>query len=1065
MQGNGDSNAGSSGRRIRKSFALLSVALLVSVALSEANAFGQVETSTSTEPNDRELLAIMAALEHRWPEMQKKVLRHFSVLDPQIVTDVGLPRHRSYSVPRMKQEFADKLASVCRNLIAEPNAARVDAIRVLGASPQSGRESLILVIALLHAADDTVRMEAVEALAQFGTSGIMTVTDVESIMSIVNDPKASTIEKYSAIWTIGRLAPTKFVTAADVSAVRPFLKSSEKLLEEAALGAFANFAMTQLPTDEDMASIRSVLTRQPSTLEDRAQAKYYATFALEMRAQGKLASAKDKLAILALLKEDDDRLRYIAVHAIDSLSRNKLLTVDDVGKVKELIDHSKRDDVRTTAISALGMMGPSGLLQKGDIDAIRALLDVSNPKVKEEVLLAFGTLSTYNLLNHDDFMAVTLRLQDQDIDVKQVAAEAIAKFARSNLITEADIQNLRMLANDQDVEVRDFAMDSLAAMAPTKLLKQADIDVFTGGLKSSNGFTPHFAIEGLARLAPTEVLHEADIITVRNLCMHQDIGVKSSALRALGGLGPTKLLNDKDLEVIRLSLKDPVLKGIAVEAIGSLAEEKLINDRDVAAVRESLGSWNSDEIKTAAAKTMGHLAHARVLKDGDVGDVAAILRNIENNDVELGIITSAPHLRSYALTCLHSFAAVTGRPWKQAPTAILDPLLEAALLNQSDAAEIIWSAYHICGDNPDAAWLIRELAPIPEKSERPKSPAEVKKAVSRLELVMSDGKYKVVAGRAAALLAELVQSDAIGPADIETAKHVQDTLTNNGFQTEANAVGVVVERLETSELRRKWLRRAGWGLSGQFGFWLILVLIYPYSVTVQTWIFWNPVVRKALGLGYAGLLLARIPCLRRYLFRPFRDSLVQVAEQDAFDDSSYYEWTRVELANPTAKGRGKKHLAVKWFTPLRGQWVLQGASGLGKTMLLRRICRAHRGVPVFLKANDCNGGVITAVQDRLAGRLRDERFLRTLVHAGAIDILIDGLNEAAPDVRTRITKDLEENFRGRFLLTTQPLSGWTPPRTARLATLLPLEDDEVGDFLKTQWSRLSDAEPTLGAVA
>ncbi len=74
--------------------------------------------------------------------------------------------------------------------------------------------------------------------------------------------------------------------------------------------------------------------------------------------------------------------------------------------------------------------------------------------------------------------------------------------------------------------------------------------------------------------------------------------------------------------------------------------------------------------------------------------------------------------------------------------------------------------------------------------------------------------------------------------------------------------------------------------------------------------------------------------------------------------------------------------------------------------------------------------------------------------------LFDGLNEASPDTRAQVTGFKESNFKGNFLLGTQPLE-WTPPVMARIYILEPLARDQIEAFLISRQTALpADARIT-----
>ena len=84
---------------------------------------------------------------------------------------------------------------------------------------------------------------------------------------------------------------------------------------------------------------------------------------------------------------------------------------------------------------------------------------------------------------------------------------------------------------------------------------------------------------------------------------------------------------------------------------------------------------------------------------------------------------------------------------------------------------------------------------------------------------------------------------------------------------------------------------------------------------------------------------------------------------------------------------------------VKGQIVLEGDSGLGKSMFLRHLLKNTSNVAVYLAAYKCEKGVIEAIQAKLHGQAQDVHFLKSLIYSGAIDIYIDGLNEVTADTR------------------------------------------------------------------
>ncbi len=228
-------------------------------------------------------------------------------------------------------------------------------------------------------------------------------------------------------------------------------------------------------------------------------------------------------------------------------------------------------------------------------------------------------------------------------------------------------------------------------------------------------------------------------------------------------------------------------------------------------------------------------------------------------------------------------------------------------------------------------------------------------------------------------------------------------------------------------------------------FWLLLIFAYPKSPQIQAIFFWNPWVRRILGMGYVGFLLAWIPFLRHKLFEPFQPSLLADAGLNNFDERVYFPESAVtETQNITSSS---KITPISQAIPnIQGEIVLEGDSGLGKSMFLRCLVKTSKRIIVYLPARKCEKGVIEAIQIKLHGQAQDAQFLKNLIYSGAIDICIDGLNEVTADTRAQIKQFVESYFRGNIIITTQPLE-WEPPSTAKTYYLQPLQQSQIQQFL------------------
>jgi HEAT repeat protein len=270
--------------------------------------------------------------------------------------------------------------------------------------------------------------------------------------------------------------------------------------------------------------------------------------------------------------------------------------------------------------------------------------------------------------------------------------------------------------------------------------------------------------------------------------------------------------------------------------------------------------------------------------------------------------------------------------------------------------------------------------------------------------------------------------------------------------TKAAAVKSVIDNLEFW----KWFFLARNIILTHLAIWLTLILAYPKSPQVQT-IFWNPWVRRILGFGYIGLLLSWVPYLRRRLFEPFKPILLADAGLDNFSSLTYFpESGVVETLHGASlhQDRGEIRPITQAIPTITGQIVLEGDSGLGKSMFLRHLVKTSQQIVAYLPAQKCDNGVIEAIYAKLQGQVQDAKFLRNLIYYGAIDICIDGLNEVTADTRAKVSQFAESYFRGNIIMTTQPLD-WIPPSTAKKYELQPLEREQIQQFLISRQQQIN----------
>lgn len=305
-------------------------------------------------------------------------------------------------------------------------------------------------------------------------------------------------------------------------------------------------------------------------------------------------------------------------------------------------------------------------------------------------------------------------------------------------------------------------------------------------------------------------------------------------------------------------------------------------------------------------------------------------------------------------------------------------------------------------------------------------------------------------------------------ADREFLEGLRDALKEPQYEEVRQQIQQILDALEANASEPLAQRIATWALATfglHFLIWLgLLVTIYPRSRTVQALMLFNPLGRAVTGLGYTQLLVLISPWLRRRMFHPLV-SASSDTEVASFDAASFYD--RIQVAplvppkNPQAPVEVRPPITWTELQTRAGLIVIEGASGLGKTHVLKALlerARAEGRTCLFLRAAECNSGVLSEIEERLAIE-HSSGFVRSMLHRGAIELFIDGLNEASPSGVAAIAQFCENARAARILITTQPLA-WPCPRHAQQFRLLPLEPGELEAFLSAQWPAVRTAMET-----
>mgnify|MGYP006271438765 CR=1 FL=1 len=768
-------------------------------------------------------------------------------------------------------------------------------------------------------------------------------------------------------------------------------------------------------------------------------------------------NARDQIpAVVAMLEADDGNVRRAALRALVALGAAERTDV-----MAPLVRDADRD-VREAAVRALGALDA-----RDRTEAIAGRLDDDTADVRVAALDALARLGAAEYAD-----AVVERLGDVDGDVATAAAHALGVLGA--------IDRTSAVAAYLDAprgEVRAAAITALSRLGADDRARDV-----VASLTDADWRVRRAAVAALGALGAVD-----QAPAVAALLDHRAPRIRETALKALAELGA---VDHTAAVAARLDDDDP---GVREAALGALLSLDAVEQAPAIARRLPREHC---QVRVAAIEALGAL-DARdhvdaILPQLGESDCAAnplvramaleVLRNV-------GAAAHAPvivdELRRPSLrgTAMPWFVANMAEPRRAAELALLSlprvavPQASLAALahthrDPTDAAFYRAWAYVLGGGEPVAVTGVRFLGLAP-RDRLTAAPADALGALRQLRILWpATAPWPRLRDDAADAAANLVGRACARDRDLETTakptalwtatvQHLRRRLPIAGtscwpagarpllaaLRAELAAAGYAtrVDTLDgaiTAIDRADGARRVLTVAAAHLGLWALLFAAYPWSRSVQALVFWNPWVRRGLGLGYVGLALTYVPPLRRLLLRPFRRSLLADAQLADLARHAVFTDARLRLA-------GTERRALDVLSPLRGQFVIEGESGIGKSFLLRHLAGRSRRLTVFLPAYRCEGGVLAAIQAKLQGAATDTAFLKSIVHLGALDILVDGVNEVAPETRAKIADFVQEHFAGNVLLATQPFSTtqWQPPTTAERCRLLPLDRGEIATFL------------------
>jgi HEAT repeat protein len=804
---------------------------------------------------------------------------------------------------------------------------------------------------------------------------------------------------------------------------------------------------------------------------------------------------KDLTAILQD-KSVESNVRARAASTLGNLSEATKPYVKDIAAI--LQDKSVEVTVRAGAALALGNLGDTAkpyvkdmvdLLKEQTVDydagfdvilALGSLGEPAKPYVKDilDFLKNKNTNSSSIYISYSDSRFSPLEnlgdaaqpyLKDlvdiltnktADAEVRDRAGIALGYFGRATQPYIKDILNL-LKDESADFSVRSRIASIFYYLGDAAKPYVKDIfDIFQD--KTVNPESRSSAASIFGKLGDATKPYAQDIFDIfQDKTVNPEI--RSSAASILINLGDAAKPYAQDIfDIFQDKTVNPEVRSSAVQILGNLGDAAKPYIKDIAAILKDKTVEIS--MRSRASEALGNLGyHAQpyiqeilgFIREKNVGsqtdpentyklDAIYALRNLGKvaqpyiKDI-INIIKD----KSVDTSLRYSLASVLGDIEQLNLSNVVVILDNVYYVEQSDVEQWRFLTYFLGGGTEDVKLLLKWLG-------RPKTISEQLKHDEGLKTLEVFRNVWEVSKDVVRLREDLAKQIAVvarktpwQPQDILLLETHYHNLKNAGYN-EKDSLEAVIINLKGWQ----WFLNARITIISHAAFWLALIFAYPKFPQVQAIFFWNSWVRRIFGVGYVGFLLTWFPPFRRKLFEPFKPSLLADAGLDNFNDQSYFPESRVKVP-----ASGDIFPITAALPSIKGQIILEGDSGLGKSMFLRHLLKTSQRIVVYLPAQKCDKGVIEAIQAKLHGQAQDADFLKNLIYSGAIDICIDGLNEVTAETRAKICQFVESYFRGNIIMTTQPLE-WTPPSTAKIYKLQPLESQQIQEFLLSRQPRL-----------
>ena len=924
-------------------------------------------------------------------------------------------------------------------LLKKKHSIRIYAVFALCKIGNKAAKIAIPEISKLFKQDLDIRRFVISCIYDIGNTAKIAVPEISKLL---NDDDQDI--RYEALKTLQKIGDT-----SSIPEIIPLLQDKDEDIRKNALSKVGKLSKIAVP------KIMELLTDENSKIRCSAVVTL-----------GKIGNSA-KIAvpkITKLLTDEDDDVRSSAISALGKIDDAAEVAIPEITKLLKERDYDIRiHGVDNFTVYQSAILALSNILSSiKNITEIAKLLKDKDPYVRSYVVASLGNI---NIRDSAKLLLPEIKklLTDDNPDVRTSAVYALREMGDEAIIPEI-IKQL----TDENQYFREFAVHYLGEMGDAAKIAIPEIIKL---LTDESGDVRGSAVSALGKMGDAAKIA---IPEIKKLLTDDDPDVRESAVSALGKIGDAaKIAIPEIRKILKSENQSEFVRYWAVDALSKILEpsiavpeiSKLLSIEDVSfsafqALRKIICSESISEVTkllTDKDKRIREYASyfielvniseistsliAELLMDDNYHvrrNVLLALSKIEDTGkLPIPEITTQLRDEDYSAFAAHVLEKIEE---KITLTDILYILENCHYVSPSEIHQFRLIAYKLGGGKKDVGLILKWIG-IPKST-----PNNIRKEDAKILLSIFQNiwnKSKKIKKIHIEITNRII--DVILRKNIEWNKEDLKLLNfyykNINDEVDKKFIKEQVDKINNKIKRDKWSFLVLTGFGIHLTFWIMMILFYPKSKKMQAILFWNPYVRNILGLGYVSVIILFVPFIRRRLLKPLEEPFIADAEIKDFKPDEYFTQSKVNTI------KNIKYKLIDAIPEVKGQILLEGESGLGKTMFLKYLLSKSKRTSIYLRANRCKNGVINGIKEKIHSiEIQDTKLLNSLIYSGSFDIFIDGLNEVNAKTRLQITNFVEKYFRTNIILTSQPLE-WIIPVNITKYELLPLEQENIENFL------------------